>query len=359
MTMPLRLLMSIVLICELSKCFAQSRVQTMGLVVDQDIFLDWVGLPNKDQNYTMGAGFFYADTKLPHTIALKPVRIITTKLYSLEGRTENAILQTGVTGFTPRYLGDNLCDSLYYIENDRPFASLLFFSMKHQLVEPRKVISNQIVVGVIGLHIAHAVQHHIHEHHWANSTREIPDGWKYQIANDGEPTILYSNKVDHLFEFSESKTAPGSPAIGQFILSREYRVGYYTGASVGAALRFGILDRERWASYDAYQMGYANKILGSSFANELYLIASLKPNFVLYNALLMGQFRPSPFKLTFGEINHVVVEGFLGVGGTAKFCHGQKALNCVLYLSGRTPEFDLPLKRSHYWGGVQLSYSCF
>ncbi len=357
------ILISCLQLCFLLHAGAQtSDSWTAGLVADQDILLTLIGMPNEDRNYTMGAGLFFSDSKLAKSSFFWPARLLSRVMYHLdkEDQKENAIIQIGATGFTPRYLGENVADSLYYIVNDRPFASLLFLSAKHQIISDRKVITNQLVLGAMGLHVARAVQTLIHEKHMFGSTREIPYGWKYQISNNFEPAILVSNKVDYLFDLISNPRSNTHPILAQAILSREIRLGYYTGASGSVAFKVGWLDRDRWASYDAYQLGHANKRnkpAPTRLQPEFYLLSSFRPNLVLYNAMLMGQFRDNYHDLSFGEMRKVVMEGFAGIGGTATFSGGRRAVNLLVYLSGRSPEHNLSLKRYHYWGGFQLSCS--
>jgi hypothetical protein len=117
----------------------------------------------------------------------------------------------------------------------------------------------------------------------------------------------------------------------QFIVSREYRLGYYTGVSGGIAMRFGILDPDNWPSYDVYQLNYAHGVIDpdKKLRAELYFQCSIKPHLVLYNAHLQGQFRKQKYEyISYPKINHFVVEGFAGVG--VNYPEFQKKLYCQL-----------------------------
>ena len=346
------------------------KVMRVGIITDQDMFIEWLGLKeqNKDQNYTMGAGFFISNNKWANNCFLFwPTRkigtVLNNKKWYQNGFEENATIQVGITGFTPRYLGDNLRDSLFYIVNDRPFSNLTFLSTKYHLATDNRIENTQIVIGVIGWGLAGRVQTHIHKHKWFGSTREIPYGWKYQISNGGALTALLTRKVDILMnEDKNNESGNGNNRItAQFIFSKEARVGYYIDAAAGFATRIGLLDLANWGIYDNYQLNYASDFFKQQkkFHNEFYLQASFKPRLVLYNALLMGQGGNDFHVFNGAEINHIILESFVGAGATITNYNQNFSTNLMIYLSSRTSEFksELP-SRSHIWGGVQVTVSC-
>jgi hypothetical protein len=219
--------------------------------------------------------------------------------------------------------------------------------------------TTQLVIGVLGTGIAREVQTYIHKNHWFGSERAIPDGWKYQISDGGEITALLSRKVDKLINKKSNESSSSRP-LAQFIYSNEVRVGYYTDAMLGLAVRFGLLDPSNWVNYDNFQLNYASGFVKDErkFKNEVYLLASVKPRLVLYNGLLMGQFKENFHVFDGSDITHIVAEGFAGLGGT--FTTGPKnfSSNLMVYLSCRTPEFNTDLSnRWHVWGGIQLLVS--
>lgn len=346
------------------------NVSRGGISVDQDIFADILGLKgkNEDRNYTMGVNIFYSSSSLANSKVFSLFRFLpeSWRQVKIEEGQEGVLgaVSFGGTAFTPRYLGDNLDDSLYYLLNDRPFSSLTFISFKYQTSTIYKALSNQVVIGVLGLDFARLGQTHIHRNRWLGSTREIPDGWKYQISEGGEPTFLFSNKADFLLSKKTVKENSNRHFQTQFIASREYRVGYYIGANAGMAVKIGWLDPFNWASYDAYQLQFANALAGGAPAsprrlkNEFYFQASVRPQLVLYNALLQGQLKDNFHELSCRQMNPIVIEGFTGLGFTVSFCQGSRAINSMVYLSGRTPEISTALSnRTHLWGGFQLSYT--
>jgi hypothetical protein len=345
---------------------ALNKVTRYGLTIDQDMFAETFGFSgkNEDRNYTMGVGLFLTNNRWAGAKLFQPFRCAAKKSY--ENREEdieqlNATLNVGVTAFTPRYLRDNIDDSLYYIINDRPFSSLTFLSAKYQVLTKGSIETNQLVVGILGLGIAREAQTLIHKDHWFGSTRDIPTGWKYQLSNGGEPTILLSNRKDRLINDSSSFSAARENNINtQFIFSREYRIGYYTGVNAGIAMRIGILDPNNWSSYDTYQLGFVNGVVQEEqkLKCELYFQASLRPHIVLYNAHLMGQFKDNFHDLSFSQIKKVVVECFAGLGATIPNARKNYGVNIMAYISGRTPEFKTTLSnRAHIWGGIQVNFT--
>ncbi|MEO6613686.1 MAG: lipid A-modifier LpxR family protein [Chitinophagaceae bacterium] len=351
-----------------------------GLTLDQDMFIDWLGLKNEDRNYTMGLGLFWTNDGMAKKKFFAPFRAIAAAggkcsdrsfkmdLYKKE-KVQSVTLSLGVTGFTPLYLGVKP-DSLYYIQHDRPFSSITFFSIKFQTATPKKVETNQLVFGLLGLHIGGEVQSYIHREHWFHSTRDIPYGWKYQLYDGGTPAFLLSNRADFLLNDESSYARAENKPRGlnaQIMASREYRVGYYTGGSVGIALRAGWLDPNNWSSYDSYQLGYVStKKMKEDNApaeprllrGEFYLQGSLRGTLMLYNQHLQKKGRlPDNLEYNYNK-QYVFLEGFAGAGGTIPFCKKSFTMNLLAYVSGRTAEIKSPVSnRTHLWGGLQLSFT--
>jgi hypothetical protein len=341
----------------------KKKMVQWGFTFDQDLFVKLFGLENEDRNYTMGLGIFIANNLWAERKFFSPFRSLQRKTnrFNPKDRKElerNASLSLGVTAFTPDYLGNNQIDSLYYMINDRPFACLTFLSFKYQELSKARVETNQLVIGMLGLRIARAVQTHVHERGGFGTPKLTPSGWQNQVSGPFEPTLLLSNKADMLIN-TGSLNSPKC-LLTQFIFSREYRLGYYTEARAGIGVRFGKLDPKRWVSYDMYQMDYASHLYNKDekLKSEIYLQALVRPYFVVYNALLNGQFRESFHTFSFCEIEHVVVEAMGGLGITLANCKKNFSTNILAYISGRTPEFKTPLSnRSHIWGGLQLSFT--
>src|SRR6478672_8386874 len=133
---PARLftLLLFVLLCD--DATAQEKITRYGAIMDQDLLAETFGIKeaNEDRNYTMGLGLFLSNNIWADKKIFSPLAYASHKLESGFGKrlfgdgekAKSVTMSFGMTGFTPRYLGDNLADSLYHLEQDRPFASILF-----------------------------------------------------------------------------------------------------------------------------------------------------------------------------------------------------------------------------------------
>ncbi|RYY09243.1 MAG: DUF2219 family protein, partial [Chitinophagaceae bacterium] len=328
---------------------AQEKTARYGFIIDQDLLGETFGLKNsnEDRNYTMGLGLFATRSKWAEAKLFRPLEYLSNALsFGLAekwfdadraDRMQSVTLNLGMTGFTPRYLGDNITDSLYYMVQDRPFASLLFLSVKYQTSSRQKVHTSQIVFGMMGLKVAQEVQSHIHEKHWLGSTREIPYGWKYQVGQGGKFTMLYSDRADVLLSAGSYKNSRKRELNTQFIASREYRIGYYTDVSAGMAMRLGLLDPDNWAAFDTYQLSHASSKKSMEAApvkqerklsGELFLWASVKPHVYLYNQFL--QSRDTELDYDF-KVKPLVVDAQVGVGLTIPNAQKNFAANLLVY----------------------------
>ena len=354
----------------------EGKFSRYGAIVDQDLLVEYVGLRNEDRNYTMGFGFFWTNDKMDEGKFFAPFRKLakvtagklSNKAFKADefDKQQSATFSLGATGFTPLYLGDDIINKMDSIQYDRPFSSLTFLSIKFQTATPKKVETNQVVFGLLGLHMGGEVQAHIHRKHWFKSEREIPLGWKYQLYDGGVPTFLFSNRADFLLNdvasYSRSERKPGG-LNAQFIASREYRLGYYTGGSVGFAFKAGWLDPANWASYDTYQLGYATQKKRSAdsprlLRGEFYVQASVRGNVMLYNQHLQKKGRLPDLREYLYKKQYFFLETFAGAGGTIPFCNKSFSINLMAYVSGRTREIKSHISnRNHLWGGMQLAFT--
>jgi hypothetical protein len=91
---------------------------------------------------------------------------------------------------------------------------------------------------------------------------------------------------------------------------------------------------------------------------ELYTFGSLRPVFILYDALLNGQFRKSEHTIGFNDMRHLILEFDGGVAISIPI-QKRNLLELKLRLSGLSPEFKLANRPPswHYWGGLHLAFS--
>jgi len=332
-----------------------------GIVLDQDYFLKFVK-PSyaTDRNYTMGLGLIYQDKKLGTSWVFAPHRFLVKKLFGKALRdydVYDATIMLANTTFTPEYLG-NLHDPVneFKRENDRPFASLNIIGTSLGLQDDagNKLMTLGINVGAIGLNVSKAVQTTIHRDHWFGNTADIPYGWEGQISNGGEPTLLVTGKKDWLLIGKR-----GGNDVGFFQLSTnaEVRLGYYVSTGLGFNARLGLLDKKNWAVNTLPMANLTGLTSENKNLGELYLLAGVKGNAWLYNALLMGQFRNSPYTIGFKQLNKGTLDWNLGFGAKVPFC-GKRALRLSAMAVGRSPEFNTvsEFNRWHTWVSLQTYY---
>jgi len=338
------------------------RIHRAGIVVDQDYFLKFVK-PSyaTDRNYTMGAGFIYQDKKFGNTWVYAPHRFLVKKIFGInlaDSSINNATIMLANTTFTPEYLG-NLHDPVneFKRKNDRPFSSLNFIGTSLGFLDQSgtELLTIGINVGAIGLNVSKAVQTKIHRDHWFGNTADIPYGWEGQISNGGEPTLLVTGKKDWLLIGK-----PKGSDVGFFQLSTqaELRLGYYVSTGLGFNARLGLLDQKNWV-VNNLPMADATKKFTKMNKNlgEIYVLAGVKGNGWLYNALLMGQFRDSPYTLSFKQLNKATLDWNLGFGTKIPTCE-KKAIRLSAMAVGRSPEFNTvsEFNRWHSWVSLQAYY---
>lgn len=340
-------------------------IHRLGIVVNQDYFLKFVkpGL-NQDRNYTMGAAlpvFQYAKmgekgwVYAPHRFLAKSILGKSAGNYKLT----DATVMLANTTFTPLYLG-NLHDpeSEYKRKNDRPFSSLNFIgtSFGVQKDSGNELLSVEINVGAIGLDVSKAFQTTVHRDHWFGTVADIPYGWEDQISEGGEPTLLVSGKYDWLI-VGKSDGSGNNKGNFQLSANTEVRLGYYVNGSAGINTRIGLLDKRNWGM-NTLPLSSGYSILSpQKNPFELFFMGGVKGNSWLYNALLMGQFRQSPYALSFKQLNKFTMEWNLGVGTKIPFCKN-RAIRASVMAVGRSPEFSTvkAFERWHSWADLQLYY---
>jgi hypothetical protein len=338
-----------------------------GAFVEQDLFFP---PRNSDRNYTMGVGLQASGAWVLASRLDWPLRIFDclvgvagwhTALATRFGLTaegerpflESHSLTYGVTAFTP----DDLRSSAP-IHDDRPYASLMFLSVARATINPhpasRLVLKSELSLGVLGLRLAEKVQTAIHR--GLRGPDDPPDvsppdprGWHNQISDGLEPTLKYT--VAALKALSESNWHDLA-ALG------EASAGYYTNAAVGATLRAGRIRSNFWTfSSNPLTLGnqgtVESRVLDRDRRKfELFAFGGSRARLVLYNALMQGQFRKSEVRLVGAQLERFVHEFEAGIGG------GMCGLTfSYVIVGGRSPEHHAGATRSHYWGGLYLTYN--
>ena len=348
---------------------AQSTYYSAGFFYDQDYTLEMIGLRslNQDRNYTMGLGFFTEFEDLKMWFPYRPLYFLN-KVFKRSilndpdknnpGVSNRLMLANG--SFTPDYLS-----ATYPIYNDRPYASLTYLQLQSTFIDNNiyKKISSNFNIGLLGTNISKTVQTKIHEALNEGDTKDphTPKGWHNQISNGGELTFLYAGELEKLITIRNIKsTTRTSLTAIEFKHGLRYSLGYYTLTGYNFSFRYGKIDPRNWA-YQTNPLGYSTLLtddyLKKTPVTEIYLYGSLRPTFILYNALLNGQFRDSKVTVSFANTRHWVLDGEGGIC-ISPVIRKKDIVTVRFRFAGRSPEISFPSrpKRSHFWGGIDLVF---
>lgn len=358
--------------------------------VENDVLaLDSLLDVNDDRNLTMTVGVSWYKNN-DNTLLHRSLSSIDNKIFRYEKRgcsSANPQRTTlGITAFTP----DDLEDP-EPILNDRPYASLLYYSANHitQCVEDLYVDdfgnqkyssarSTNFNIALIGTGIARVGQRFIHNE--LGVSDQDPLGWSNQISNGGELSFLYAYEKSSLLRNDKKN-------LYDISYSRGLNIGYYTNAFVGITLRRTIVDKLNSPFY--YTGGSridGGTESGLNVARSFYkgitdtegvpgadrfLFLQLTSRAVLYNALLQGQFRNSEVTFSSSQIENFVHQLTIGLSSDLNgWCRGfvralGLGINCkqsgkstrmTFALHARSPEFEIDrMSRSHVWGGLYFT----
>lgn len=310
------------------------KTSTVSLHFDQDFLVRRFNF-NQDRNYTMGFGASYSNKNFGKlSFLFKPVK----ELGKLHLNSNHLLFSSyidamfnddtdflifpstisiGGNAFTP----DDLTVSTPIL-GDRPYSSILYLGTKSRYLNPENntFYVFELNIGFLGLNVAKEVQTEVHS--WSSlSNSPQPKGWNNQISNGGEITALYAYKVEKLIT---QKGVNNEQKRSYFDVKHGLQtyLGYYTGLNYSIAGRLGILNPRNWVYNTApLSTSYKNENVKNIDAKyiktesfEIYLYGSVSPNYIFYNAFLMGQFRKSDYTLTYIEIRPLVLEWNYGIG---------------------------------------------
>lgn len=334
----------------------------VALYFENDVVLDWLSfLPvtNSDENYTMGLSVEVLGNKMRYLNPVYGGRLLAESWHWTSPDTVYRPYQfstmVGCTSFTPHQLRDS-----NVIEGDRPYASLFFLTDKEvrKSRDGRRTKVTAFTVGILGTSVSEYVQTTLHG--WLRGDKEDcylcsppkPRGWDHQISNGGELTAEYeTNWITTLF-------AAGLPGAFDGITGEEkrgYGVGYNTNANLGYTLKLGRMPKE---SFD-FMNGLGSTSRAPTEKGKVntdwsyYLFGDANGYFVLYNALLNGQFAHSDYSLSFQQTRHFVYDYKTGFTVEKPWNHVKLSLVCLL-VSGHSPEFDGHYSRYHNWASTFL-----
>ncbi len=295
---------------------------------------------NRDQDYTYGLSFSYTGRDARDAgYSLDPLLGALDGLIGVDGHGSENVdghsIEFGLFGFTPENK-----DVSTPIHDDRPYASLIYLSQSRVRIDPRENLAwhSSLTVGALGLAIVGNGQNAVHK----VIGSEHAEGWDHQISEGGEPTARYT--------VARQKYLDGSSPNLELKSTVQASAGYLTEARWSLSFRGGRI-AEPWWRFNPELASYGE---GSARGNggpartESYAWGGAAVVARGYNAFLQGQFRDSEVTYDSDELNHLILETWLGY--TQSFAGGWR-LSYVL--RGHTSEVrEGPADRNVLWGGL-------
>lgn len=250
--------------------------------------------------------------------------------------------QFGLMVFTP---GDTATRDP--VTDDRPYASLFFASNGRVYVEDaRNAWTSNLTVGVLGLPLAGKVHNAVHD----VMGSERPQGYEHQISAGGEPTARYSLARHHLWIADPAGALDVKTTV-------QGSVGFLTETSAAVSMRVGRFNSAWWSFAPELSDYIAAPVPADAQAAraggaELYVFAGARVKARAYNAFLQGQFRDSAVEYSYGEIEPIVAQAWIGV--VTQVLDQTQLSYSLNYQSAELR--DGPGARSSLWGAVQVAH---
>jgi hypothetical protein len=280
------------------------------LHVDNDLF----ALADRDRDYTAGVAFslggdsarkrapvlFRALDGFDDALALGP--------FAPNGHVEGHALELGLLLFTPQDLA-----APQPLLDDRPYASLFYVSGTRLRHDEERGVAYQtsLTLGVLGLPLAGALHRAVHDAFGSVQ----PRGYDHQISAGGEPTFRYTASRYQRLAHGELGRRPYSVRLGT-----DASLGYVTEINSEVAVRWGRTRLAWWESPPGSSEYAGHPPVHGVHAGrteadgvDVLLDAGAKLRLRLYDAFLQGQFRHSDVQFSSGDVNHVLLETWLGV----------------------------------------------
>ena len=288
----------------------RERGRRWSVHLDNDLF----AFTERDHDYTAGVAFSLGgDDARSHPLSLAKALAWTDARTGFERLASRAArsgyaLDLGLLLFTPQDLSAR--EPLF---DDRPYASLAYVSASQLAHDSatETVYQSSLTLGALGLPLAETLHRGIHE---AFGSAE-PRGYANAISAGGEPTFRYAVARRRLLARGSYGDRPYSLQLGAGA-----SVGYVTEAAVEIGFRWGRTRWPWWSSLPAAAEYAGQPPIGVSDAAppaarriEVLFDAGVKARARLYNAFLEGQFRDSAVTFESSELNHVLLDAWLGV----------------------------------------------
>jgi hypothetical protein len=227
-------------------------------------------------------------------------------------------------------------------QGDRPYASLIYVSSTSERYDAARQISWQstLTLGFMGLNLVGDIQDWVHSKIGAQQ----PQGWDSQISDGGEPTARYSVARQRLMYKSDSGLEIKTTTQGS--------VGYITEANWSLSLRVGGIHTP-WVSFNPELTSYGEKSIHSQVGkvSEHYFWTGVSLKARAYNSFLQGQLRDSAVTYDSDELNHGIVEAWVGYTIALK-----EGYSFSYLVRGHTSELKQGVgDRRVIWGGLQIT----
>jgi hypothetical protein len=297
---------------------------------------------SRDQDYTYGLNLTFVGKGVEDQWASlhEPLDWLDQRI-GLDRRVSNSIesskIEYGLFGFTSEDIA--LAEPE---QGDRPYASLVYVSSTSERYDPARQVSWQstLTLGFMGLNMVGEIQRWVHSKIGAQQ----PQGWDSQISEGGEPTARYSVARQRLMYESDSGLEIKTTTQGS--------VGYITEANWSLSLRVGDIHTP-WVSFNPELTSYGEKSIHSQVGkvSEHYFWTGFSIKARAYNAFLQGQFKDSAVTYDSDELNHGIVEAWVGYTVSLK-----EGYSFSYLVRGHTSELKQGVgDRSVIWGGLQIT----
>jgi hypothetical protein len=312
---------------------------------------DLLAFADEDSDYTAGVAFtLEGESAKDHAMSLSRALAwvdAKTRIDSLfsDDAAEDHALEFGLLMFTPHDL-----QASGPLRDDRPYANLAYVASSRLTHEPSSSTAYQssLVVGFLGLPLMERLHRGVHEIVGADK----PLGYDHQISDGGEPTFRYTASRYQLLAAASYAGHPYALRLGL-----EASLGYLTEGSVELGIRWGSAYAPWWSSFSE-SADYAGhpamtRLRRPAGAGRLAMqfSAGVKLRARFYNSFLQGQFRDSDVTYPSSQLNHLLLEGWIGVTALLR-----NNLSISYTLRHQTKELETgPGARGFTWASLSVS----
>ncbi|MEP7095405.1 MAG: lipid A-modifier LpxR family protein [Flavobacterium sp.] len=302
---------------------------------------DFLGIDNKDENYTGAA-----------KIELLTPEIKWKWLPFYKFKQDSTVLSIqrfgfGGTAYTPQDIAAS-----EVVTGDRPYASLTFFSFGNVTYNNSKkiILQSDLIIGSIGSSGPGNVQTYIHKNHWFGTDRPEPQGWGNQIGFNGSFIVNYNTQLEGLIKINENKS-DFQWIIPYWVAKAD--LGNYM-INLQGGLKLNLLNFNSGAFQD-YIAELPTIMRETNKKKNFRFNFFVEPSFRLaaYNATLEGiMFNDnSVYKIEHSHVNRLLFEINSGINvNIGDFFYAKYSFY------GRSKEYDGG-KYFHTWGGITVGFS--